>query len=169
MTMNVVVKAMRPDDWEAVRAIYDEGLATGIATFETSAPGWEEWNNNHLPCCRLVAWSQEDETGERPAGWAALSPVSRRKVYAGVAEVSVYIAGWARGKGAGKALLAALIAESERAGIWTLQASIFAENTASRGLHRACGFREVGLREKIARRDGVWHDTVLLERRSKKI
>ncbi len=169
MKMNVVVKSMRPEDWEAVRAIYSEGLATGVATFETSAPGWEDWDNNHLPCCRLAAWSQEAGTGERLAGWAALSPVSRRKVYAGVAEVSVYIAGWARGQGAGRMLLEALIRDSEQAGIWTLQASIFAENTASRALHRSCGFREVGLREKIARRDGAWHDTVLMERRSIKI
>ncbi len=167
--MKIAIKAMRPEDWEAVRAIYVEGLATGVATFETGAPDWEDWNNNHLPCCRLVAWSQEDESEGRPAGWAALSPVSRRKVYAGVAEVSVYIAGCARGQGIGRTLLVALIHTSEQAGIWTLQASIFAENAASRALHRSCGFREVGLREKIAQRDGVWHDTVLMERRSKKI
>jgi phosphinothricin acetyltransferase len=160
---------MRPDDWEAVRAIYEEGIGSGLATFETSAPGWDDWDQNHLPGCRLVAWLEDGEAGGRVAGWAALSPVSRRKVYAGVAEISIYIAGWARGQGVGKALLSALIAESEQAGIWTLQATIFAENTASRALHRACGFREVGQRERIARRNGVWHDTVIMERRSRAI
>ncbi len=159
--MNAVIDVMRPDDWEAVRAIYEEGIASGLATFETGAPAWENWNLNHLPVCRLAARS-----GDRLAGWAALSPVSRRKVYAGVAEVSIYIAGWAHGQGLGRALLKELIAESERAGIWTLQATIFAINTASLRLHRSCGFREVGRRERIAQRDGIWLDTVVLERRS---
>ncbi len=167
--MQTIIKVMRPEDWEAVRAIYEEGIGSGLATFETSAPGWEDWDHNHLPGCRLVAWQEDGEPARRVAGWAALSPVSRRKAYAGVAEISIYIAGWARGQGLGKALLNALITESERAGIWTLQATIFAENTASRLLHRACGFREVGWRERIARRDGVWRDTVIMERRSRVI
>ncbi len=164
--MKIELKPMRPEDWPSVRAIYEEGLATGLATFETRAPEWEDWDQNHLLPCRIVAWPVDEESG-RAAGWAALSPVSRRKVYAGVAEVSIYIAAWARGQGVGRALLTALIAESERAGIWTLQATIFAENLASQALHRSCGFREVGRRERIAQREGVWHDTVILERRSK--
>lgn len=164
-----MISTMRPDDWEAVRAIYAEGIGSGLATFETSVPGWEDWDHNHLPNCRLVAWLEDGSAGERVAGWAALSPVSRRKAYAGVAEISVYIAGWARGQGVGKALLNGLITEAEQAGIWTLQATIFAENTASLALHRVCGFREVGRRERIAQRDGVWHDTVIMERRSRVI
>ncbi len=161
--MNITIEAMRPEDWGSVRAIYEEGIATGRATFETAAPEWEAWNAGHLPVCRLVA----RQVGMPViTGWAALSPVSQRKVYAGVAEVSIYIAGWARGQGVGRALLNRLIAESEQAGLWTLQATIFAENTASQALHRSCGFREVGRRERIAQRDGAWHDTVVLERRS---
>lgn len=167
--MQPIIKAMRPEDWEAVRAIYEEGIGSGLATFETGTPGWEDWDRDHLPGCRLVAWLEGGEGGGRVAGWAALSPVSRRKAYAGVAEISIYIAGWARGQGVGRALLNALVAESEQAGIWTLQATIFAENTASRSLHRVCGFREVGWRERIAQRDGVWRDTVIMERRSRVI
>ncbi len=161
--MDFEIEAMRPDDWDLVRVIYVEGLNTGIATFETSAPGWQSWNADHLPCCRLVVRLPNSSS---IAGWTALSPVSRRQVYAGVAEVSIYIAGWARGQGVGRALLAALISESERNALWTLQASIFAMNQASLALHRACGFREVGRRERIAQREGVWHDTIVLERRS---
>ncbi len=164
--MKITIKPMHPEDWPVVREIYEEGIATGQATFETSAPGWEDWNANHLPCCRLIAWTRGKDAGERMAGWAALSPVSRRKVYAGVAEVSIYIAGWARGQGVGKELLNALIEESETNEIWTLQATIFAENEASRALHLSSGFREVGRRERIAQRNNVWHDTIILERRS---
>jgi L-amino acid N-acyltransferase YncA len=159
--MTINIEPLLPEDWPAVQAIYAEGLATGIATFETAVPTWEAWDSAHRPGCRLVA----REAG-RLLGWAALSPVSKRPVYAGVAEVSIYIAGDARGRGVGKALLLALVAESEKVGIWTLQAGIFAENRASRALHRSCGFREVGLREKIGQRGGVWHDTILMERRS---
>jgi len=119
------------------------------------------WDANHLPYCRFVA-----REGDRVIGWAALSPISRRAVYAGVAEVSVYVATAAQGRGVGKALLRALIAAAEDAGIWTLQGSIFSENRASLALHQACGFRIVGRRERIAQLHGVWHDTILVERRS---
>jgi len=156
-----LISEMQPDDWPLVRAIYLEGIMTGNATFETQAPSWEEWNANHLQFGRLVA--REDN---RLIGWAALSAVSRRKAYSGVAEVSVYVAHDSRGKGAGRALLEQLIAESEENGIWTLQASVFPENVATLALHRACGFREVGRRERISKLAGVWRDTILLERRS---
>jgi phosphinothricin acetyltransferase len=162
MTQNLSIEPMQPADWPAVRAIYREGIATGNATFETEAPEWEQWDSGHLPICRLVA-----RRDGQIVGWAALSPVSGRCVYAGVAEVSVYVAAAARGQGVGKALLAALVAESERAGLWTLQAGIFPENAASLALHRACGFREVGRRERIGQMHGVWRDIVLMERRSK--
>lgn len=160
--MNYEVDSMRSSDWEQVRAIYLEGIATGQATFETEAPGWEQWDAGHLSDCRLVARADGGILG-----WAALSPVSRRTVYAGVAEVSVYVSAGARGNGIGDALLAALIAASEQQGVWTLQAAIFPENRASIALHLKYGFREVGRRERIARHHGIWRDTVILERRSK--
>jgi len=153
---------MTDDDWEAVRSIYLAGIVTGQATFEAEAPSWTTWNNSHLPAPRLVAVSEE-----MPRGWAALSPVSTRQVYAGVAEVSVYVAEQVRGRGVGGLLLKTLIKESEQNGIWTLQAGIFPENVASISLHYSCGFREVGRRERIARMKGIWRDTLLLERRSK--
>lgn len=156
-----MIELMRQGDWEGVRAVYVEGLATGQATFETEAPGWERWDAAHLSFARLVA-----RAGERIEGWAALSPVSSRRVYAGVAEVSVYVGREARGRGLGRSLLAALIEESERHGVWTLQASIFPENAASVALHEALGFRVVGRRERVAKLDGRWRDTVLFERRS---
>lgn len=159
--MPVILRPMAPADWEAVRAIFQEGIATGDATFETRAPGWEAWNAAHLQAGRLVAV----EDG-RVVGWAALSPVSSRCVYAGVAEVSVYVAASHRGRGVGRALLQGLIRESENEGIWTLQAGIFPENGASRALHASCGFREVGVRERLGRHRGRWRDTLLLERRS---
>jgi phosphinothricin acetyltransferase len=159
--MDFMINSMRPQDWESVRAIYLEGIATGQATFETEAPDWERWDSGHLPHCRLVA-----RNGEAVIGWAALSPVSKRQVYAGVAEVSVYVAASARGNGVGGALLRALIEASESHGVWTLQSSIFPENHASVALHLKSGFREVGRRERIARLHGVWRDTVVLERRS---
>jgi len=160
--MGTQIRTLTDDDWEAVRAIYVAGIATGQATFETEAPNWTTWNNSHLPAPRLVAVSEEI-----PGGWAALGPVSTRSVYAGVAEVSVYVAEEMRGRGLGGLLLKALIKGSEENGIWTLQASIFPENVASISLHHSCGFREVGRRERIARMKGVWRDTLLFERRSK--
>ena len=153
---------MRPEDWEAVRAIYLEGIASGDATFETEAPAWESWNEAHLEQPRLVA-RRDGEV----VGWAALSPVSDRCVYGGVAEVSVYVAAAVRGQGVGRALLSALVDGSEQAGLWTLQAGVFPENVASVRLHRACGFREVGRRERLGAIDGRWRDVLLLERRSR--
>ncbi|WP_201978998.1 GNAT family N-acetyltransferase [Hymenobacter rubidus] len=158
--MNIV--PMTPAHWPAVCAIYAEGIATGNATFTTDLPTWADWDAAHLAVCRLVA---VDENGA-VLGWAALSPVSGRCVYAGVAEVSVYIGEAARGQGVGRALLAALAAESERQGLWTLQAGIFPENAASLRLHEAQGFRQVGRRERIGQMRGQWRDTLLLERRS---
>jgi phosphinothricin acetyltransferase len=152
---------MVDEDWSRVREIYLEGIATGQATFETSAPSWEAWNAAHLPFARLVA-----EAENEIQGWAALSSVSQRAVYAGVAEVSVYVAASARGKGVGRQLLNALIEHSEAAGIWTLQAGMFPENAATIALHKSCGFREVGRRERIGKLDR-WRDTVQMERRSK--
>lgn len=158
------VEKMLPGYWPEVRAVYVEGLATGDATFETEAPEWERWDAAHLRACRLVALDDG-----RVAGWAALSPVSARAVYAGVAEVSVYVGAGFRGRGLGRALLSALVRESEAAGIWTLQASVFPENVASVELHKACGFREVGRRERVGRLRGRWRDTILLERRSRAV
>ena len=148
-------------DWLPVKRIYLEGIATGHATFETEAPSWEKWNDAHLAFARLVA-----RAGSEVKGWAALSPVSSRRVYAGVAETSVYVGRDSRGQGIGRALLEALIQASESKGIWTLQAGIFPENTGSIELHKALGFREVGRRERIGKLNGVWRDTLLLERRS---
>lgn len=160
--MDLVIDSMQSRDWEFAREIYLEGLATGQATFETEAPDWERWNADHLPVCRLVAGN-----GDGILGWAALIPVSKREVYAGVAEVSVYVAASARGRGVGGALMRALIEASEQHGVWTLQSIIFPENHASVALHLNHGFREVGRRERIARRHGVWRDTILFERRSR--
>jgi len=152
---------MLPNHWEDVKRIFEEGIATGDATFQTSAPTWEEWDSSHLQSCRLIAVDDNKVTG-----WAALTPVSGRCVYSGVAEVSVYIAGEERGKGVGKLLLQTLIAESEKNNLWTLQAGIFPENTGSIKVHEACGFRLVGRRERIGKMNGKWRDTILLERRS---
>lgn len=152
---------MSPADWDRVREIYLEGIATGNATFETDAPSWDKWHASHRPDCRLVA----TEAGE-VLGWAALSPVSSRCVYAGVAEVSVYVGANGRGRGVGRLLLSALIESSERAGIWTLQAGIFPENVASIELHKKLGFRILGVRERIGSMNDRWRDVALLERRS---
>jgi len=152
------------NDWIQVRAIYLEGIATGDATFETDAPDLETWDRNHLSFGRLVA-----RDGDSVAGWAALSPVSNRCVYGGVAEISVYVAAAARGQGVGRLLLESLIAEAERNGIWMLQAGIFPENASSIALHQNCGFREVGRRERLGKLKGVWRDVVLLERRSREV
>ena len=163
--MTPSVERMRPEHWPGVRAVYLEGLATGDATFETEAPVWERWDASHLRACRLVALAEDG----RVAGWAALSPVSARKVYAGVAEVSVYVGADFRGRGVGRTLLEALVRESESEGIWTLQAGIFPENVASVALHESCGFRMVGRRERVGKLKGRWRDTVLLERRSRTV
>lgn len=159
-----MMRPLLPTDWRSVREIFLEGLATGLASLETAAPSWEDWDAAHLPAPRLVA---EDAAGL--TGWAALSPVSRRAVYRGVAEVSIYVAARARGQGVGRALLGALIPASEAAGLWTLQASILAENAPSLALHQAMGFRLVGRRERIGLRLGVWRDTIILERRSTRV
>jgi L-amino acid N-acyltransferase YncA len=156
------IEEMSAGDWPEVRAIYLEGIATGNATFETGAPDWEDWDRNHLSSCRLVA-----RASRGIMGWAALSLVSRRHVYRGVAEVSVYVAADARGRGLGRVLLEALVQCSERHGIWTLQAGILVENRASLELHGRCGFRVVGRRERIGKLADEWRDVVLMERRSK--
>ena len=161
---HVIIDQMKASDWEQVRAIYLEGIRSGHSTFETDAPSWEQWDERHLQIARFVM-----REGETILGWSALSPVSKRHVYRGVAEVTVYVSESARGKGIGRTLLEALIDESEKNGIWTLQASIFPENTASVELHLRCGFREVGRRERIAMLNGVWRDTLLFERRSRTV
>jgi phosphinothricin acetyltransferase len=148
-------------DWANVSAIYLEGLRTGNATFETLPPAWEQFDRTHLATGRLVA-----RRGRSIAGWAALSRVSQRMCYAGVAELSIYVATWARSEGVGDALMKAAIVAAENAGIWTLQGSIFPENKASLALCARNGFREVGRRERIGKRDGLWRDTILVERRS---
>ena len=159
----LIIDVMIPSDWDDVASIYLQGIAGENATFETRAPDWETWDRTHLRMPRLVA-----RAGEELAGWAALSPVSSRAVYAGVAEVSVYVASEQQGRGVGARLLEQLIRESESAGLWTLQAGIFPENVASIRLHEKNGFRVVGTREKIGRfHDGRWRDVVLLERRSR--
>ncbi|MGH9871079.1 MAG: GNAT family N-acetyltransferase [Pyrinomonadaceae bacterium] len=160
--MGTEIRVMTAEDWEPARAIYLAGIATGQATFETEPPSWTTWNSNHLPAPRLIAISEGSL-----AGWAALSPVSSRLVYAGVAEVSVYVAEQMRGRGVGGLLLKGLVEGSEENGIWTLQASIFPENAASISLHHSSGFREIGRRERIAKMNGIWRDTHLFERRSK--
>jgi L-amino acid N-acyltransferase YncA len=158
----LLIRKLEAKDWPAVRTIFEEGIATGQATFETEAPSWEAWDGAHS--MGLVA----EEDGE-VGGWAALAPYSPRRVYAGVAEESVYVASRARGKGVGRALLEAIVARSEQAGIWTLHAGVFPENRASVTLHLGCGFRVVGLLERIGRLNGEWRDVLLLERRSEVI
>ena len=152
---------MLSQHWEAVKTIYEQGIATGNATFQTAAPSWQEWNNAHLKTCRLVATENNDVLG-----WAALTAVSSRCVYAGVAEVSVYVAANARGRNIGSLLLSELINQSEQKGIWTLQSGIFPENKASISMHQKNGFRIIGYRERIGKMGNVWRDNILLERRS---
>jgi L-amino acid N-acyltransferase YncA len=163
-SVGVEIRAMTAADWPAVAAIYAEGIATGDATFETAVPTWAAFDAGKLPAHRLVA-----ADGDTVLGWAAVSPVSARPVYAGVVENSVYVAAAARGRGVGRALLQALVDATERAGIWTIQTGIFPENTASLALHRAAGFREVGRRDRLARLHGTWRDVTFLERRSPRI
>jgi len=155
------IRAMRSDDWPLVRDIYSEGIATGNATYETDVPEWVKWDQRHRQDCRLVA-----ENSKQVLGWAALSAVSSRRVYSGVAEVSVYVASAARGRGVGRMLLQSLVEQSERCGLWTLQAGIFPENVSSIALHTSCGFREVGRRQRLSQLAGAWRDVLLLERRS---
>ncbi|MCK0179818.1 N-acetyltransferase family protein [Flavobacteriaceae bacterium S0862] len=162
--MKLKIRKFKNQDWALVSKIYAEGITTGIATFETKVPSFEVWNDKFIKKCRLIA-----EINDQVIGFAVLSKVSKRKVYNGVAEVTVYIAQDERGKGFGKRLLEALVYNSEKEGFWTLQAGIFSANKASIELHKKCGFRVVGVREKIGKRDGKWHDNHFLERRSIKV
>lgn len=159
--INIFITEMKKEHWPEVEAIYLEGINTKNATFETASAGWDKWNESHLDICRFVL-KQDNNI----IGWAALSPYSRRQVYRGVAEISIYIALSAAGKGFGTLLLKKLITASEVNGIWTLQAGIFPENIASIIIHKKSGFREVGIRKKLGQMDGIWRDVVLLERRS---
>jgi L-amino acid N-acyltransferase YncA len=156
----VLVRPLHPDDYPAVAAVFAEGIATGLATFETEVPGWDEWDAAHLPDHRFVA-----ELDGGVVGWIAIVPYSRRAVYRGVGEESVYVAERARGRGVGRALLETVIESARNGGLWMLQAGVFTNNGASLALHRALGFREVGTRERIGQLDGVWRDVVLLELR----
>jgi L-amino acid N-acyltransferase YncA len=162
--MTYTVRIMTDKDWPSVKSIYEAGIATGIATFETQAPPYEQWSQNSRPACRLVLEEQS-----QILGWCKVSAVSSRKAYQGVGEVSVYVHPDAKGKGIGDSLVKALIHASEQEGYWTLQANIFPENEASIHLHVKNGFREVGRREKIGKLAGVWRDNVLLERRSQTV
>jgi L-amino acid N-acyltransferase YncA len=157
----VVIRPLAPEDWPFVEGIWAEGIATRNATFETETPTWETFDATRHAAHRLVAV----ESGEL-VGWAALAPVSRRLCYAGVAEDSVYVAAQARGRGVGRRLMETLVAGADAGGIWTIQTNVFPENTASVSLHLSVGFRIVGRRDRIARLDGAWRDTLLLERRS---
>jgi phosphinothricin acetyltransferase len=164
VTEGILVEPMTPADWHDVRRVYAEGIAAGDATFEADVPDWSHWDHSHRPECRLVA---RDAASGRVIGWTALTLVSSRRVYAGVAWESVYVAAEWRGRGVGRALLEAMIEASEAAGYWTLQAGVLVENAASRALHARVGFREVGIQRRLGRdRDGRWRDRVLLERRS---
>jgi len=161
--LKIDIKNIEQEDWVVVANIYQMGIETGNATFEIEIPTWQEWNNAHLRSCRLAAWTENNLVG-----WAALSAVSDRCVYGGVAEVSVYVELEYNGKGIGTKLLQELIDQSEKEGIWTLQSGIFPENSASIKLHRKLGFREIGFREKIGKmNNGIWRDNIILERRSK--
>ncbi len=160
--MDITLRKLNINDWKPVGEIYKQAIESGEATFEKIVPSWIEWDRNHLPICRLIAESKKEVVG-----WAALSPASSREVYKGVAEISLYVSHAHSRKGIGKKLLLQLIDESEKKGIWTLQASVFPKNTASIRLHTSCGFRKVGHREKIGKIDGKWRDTILFERRSR--
>lgn len=157
----IAITPMAKEDWPDVQAIYQEGLDTKNASFQETAPSWEEWHADHLCCCRLVA-----KTEGKVVGWAALSPISKRSVYRGVAEVSIYVSSQFKGEGFGDHLLKSLIESSRENGLWTLQASIFPENKPSVYVHKKNGFRKVGRRERIGQQDGIWRDTLLFELRS---
>lgn len=158
------IREMSKADWESVARIYENGIATGIATFETSIPSYYSWDNAHMQKCRIVCTDGDDVMG-----WAALSPVSNRCVYGGIAEVSVYVDADNRGKGVGKLLMTNLITQSEAEGLWTIQSGIFPENEGSIKLHEKMGFRYIGKREKVGKLNGIWKDNLLFERRSKTI
>ncbi len=158
----IEIRNMTSNDWKDVARIYDMGIATGHATFETETPSWEAWNNSHIKECRLIATENN-----QIVGWAALSAVSSRCVYGGVAEVSLYVDTGCTGKGIGTKLLKSMIEESEQEGFWTLQSGIFPENIASLNIHKKLGFRIIGIKEKIGKMNGMWRDNTLLERRSK--
>ena len=161
--MKIEIKHVQPSDWQSIAAIYKLGIETGHATFETKIPSWKQWDDTHVKSCRIAAWLEN-----KIVGWAALSPVSSRYVYRGVAEVSVYVNIYYGGKGIGTKLLQELIIESENAGFWTLQLGVFPENKVSIELHKKLGFREIGYREKIGKiKNGIWLDNIILERRSK--
>ncbi len=162
--MSLILRALVKEDFDAVSRIYAEGINTGIATFETEVPDWSTWDDKYIDTCRIVATIEDNIVG-----FALLSPASKREVYNGVAEVSVYVKNEYQGKGIGETLLKQLITESETHGFWTLQAGIFSENASSINLHTKCGFRVVGVREKIGKLNGKWHDNHFLERRSKNI
>ncbi len=164
MTTTIKTRKMEASDWEVVSKIYAEGIATGFATFETNTPTYEAWDAAHMSTCRIVAF--EDE---KILGWAALSPVSSRCVYGGVAEVSVYVGQDSRGKGAGKLLMETLIKESEAEGLWTIQSGIFPENKGSIELHKKVGFRYIGKRARVGKLAGEWKDNLLFERRSETV
>lgn len=155
----MAIEEMRPDDWPAVARIYEQGLELG--TFEDTVPSWEDWDASHLTVGRLVARDRGTVVG-----WAALAPYSSRECYRGVVQNSIYVAPEARGRGVGRALLEELCRRSDAAGLWTIQAATFADNAASIALHQSCGFRLVGVRERLAQKRGVWRDVALLDRRS---
>ncbi|WP_238881833.1 GNAT family N-acetyltransferase [Clostridium sp. YIM B02551] len=160
--MEVNIRSMVKQDWEGVARIYQQGMDTNISTFQTECPSYEEWDKGHVKSCRLVALE-----GEKVIGWAALSAVSSRCVYAGVGELSIYIDNNYKGKGVGSKLLSCLITESEDHEYWTIQSGIMEENEASINLHKKCGFREIGYREKVGKdRNGKWRNTIMMERRS---
>ncbi len=162
--MELAFRPMKTADWNTVAEIYKQGIETGNATFQQEIPEWEVWDKGHLTSCRLVAMV-EDEI----IAWAALSPVSSRQVYSGVAEVSIYVNNMFRGQKVGTQLMKKLIEESENTGFWTLQAGIFPENESSLRIHASLGFRVIGYREKVGKMNDVWRDTILLERRSKRV
>jgi len=160
--LKLKIKHINTEDWPAIANIYNQGIDTGVATFETEVPTWKQWDASHIKSCRLAAWIDN-----QLIGWAALSAVSSRCVYGGVAEVSVYVDTDSNGKGIGSILLKNLINESEKEGLWTLQSGIFPQNIASIKLHEKLGFRKIGYREKVGKLHGIWYDNILMERRSK--